>query len=130
MNEARLREEICRVGRSLFDRGLVTSTAGNISARLPADEGFLITPTDASLGFLDPGRLARVDAHGLQVDGDRASKALALHRRIYVSDPAARCVLHTHSTNLVALTLHGAWSEDDVLPPITPYYVMKVVTCR
>ena len=124
MDEARLREEICRVGASLFARGYVHATAGNISARL--DDGFLITPTDACLGFLDPARLAKVDASGAPLAGDRPSKTLALHRRIYEGDAAAGCVIHTHSTHLVALTLAGAWSAGDLLPPLTPYYVMKV----
>jgi 3-dehydro-4-phosphotetronate decarboxylase len=102
----------------------VHATAGNISSKL--DDGFLITPTDACLGTLDPARLAHVNGAGEQVAGDRASKTLALHRRIYDSAPDARCVIHTHSTHLVALTLQGVWSEDDILPPITPYFVMKV----
>jgi ribulose-5-phosphate 4-epimerase/fuculose-1-phosphate aldolase len=122
--EAQLRDEICQVGRSLFDRGYVHATAGNISVRL--DDGYLITPTDACLGTLDPARLARVDLQGQQTGGDRASKTLALHRRIYGAAPDARCVLHTHSTHLVALTLQGVWQPSDVLPPITPYFVMKV----
>jgi ribulose-5-phosphate 4-epimerase/fuculose-1-phosphate aldolase len=119
-----LREEICRVGRSLFERGYVHASAGNISARV--DDGFLITPTDACLGFLEPARLAHVDARGEQISGDRASKTLALHKVIYASDERARCVIHSHSTHLVALTLAGVWSEHDIVPPITPYYVMKV----
>ncbi len=123
-DETRAREEICRVGASLFARGYVHATAGNISVRL--DDGYLITPTDACLGTLDPARLARLDAQGRQLDGDRASKTLALHRRIYDADEAARCVIHTHSTHLVALTLAGVWTTDDIVPPITPYYVMKV----
>jgi len=122
--ESLLREEICRVGKSLFDRGYVHASAGNISARL--DDGFLITPTDACLGFLDPARLARVGIDGVQTGGDTASKTLALHRRIYAGAPDARCVIHTHSTHLVALTLQGVWSENDIVPPITPYFVMKV----
>ncbi|MEI6029014.1 MAG: aldolase [Betaproteobacteria bacterium] len=122
--EAQLRDEICRVGRSLFERGYVHATAGNISVRL--DDGYLITPTDACLGTLDPARLARLDAQGVQTAGDRASKTLTLHRRIYEAAPQARCVIHTHSTHLVALTLQGVWSDDDILPPITPYFVMKV----
>ena len=119
-----LRDEICRVGASLFARGYVHATAGNISVR--TDSGFIITPTDACLGALDPARLAEVDAHGAQIGGDRASKTLALHRRIYAADPQARCVIHSHSTHLVALTLAGVWSADDIVPPITPYFVMKV----
>lgn len=128
--QAALRDEICRVGRSLFERGYVHATAGNISVRLPDDEGWLITPTDACLGFLDPAKLAHVAPDGSQRSGDRASKTLALHRQIYGADPQARCVLHTHSTHLVALTLAtgepGVWREDAILPPITPYFVMKV----
>lgn len=123
-SETQLREEICRVGRSLFERGYVHATAGNISVRLA--DGFLITPTDACLGFLEPDRLAKVNSSGAQIGGDRASKTLALHRKIYAADDAACCVIHTHSTHLVGLTLAGVWTEDDILPPITPYYVMKV----
>jgi len=119
-----LRDEICRVGASLFQRGYVHASAGNISVR--TDSGFLITPTDACLGTLDPARLAEVDANGVQTGGDRASKTLALHRRIYQADADARCVVHTHATHLVALTLAGVHSPDDVVPPITPYFVMKV----
>ena len=124
MDETAAREEICRVGASLYARGYVHASAGNISVRLA--DGWLITPTDACLGTLDPARLARIDSHGVQTAGDRASKTLALHRRIYEAAPEARCVIHTHATHLVALTLQGVCSGDDILPPITPYFVMKV----
>ena len=120
------RAEICRVGRSLFERGLVHATAGNISVRLPGDAGFLITPTDACLGFLRPDDIARTDAAGAPIGNARPSKTLALHRRIYAAAPDARCVLHTHSTHLVALSLAGVADADCILPPITPYFVMKV----
>lgn len=123
-DETCLRDELCRVGASLYARGYVHASAGNLSARLA--DGWLITPTDACLGTLDPARLARLDAQGRQVGGDPASKTLALHRRIYDAAPEARCVIHTHSTHLVALTLAGVWSADDIVPPITPYFVMKV----
>ena len=121
-----LREAMCRVGRSLFERRLVHSTAGNLSVRLPDGQGFLITPTDACLGFLEPDRLAWVDLQGHQRSGDRASKTLLLHRRIYDAAPQAGCVLHTHSTHLVALTLAGVWRQDAILPPLTAYQVMKL----
>ena len=125
MPDTTLRAEVCRVGASLFHRGYVHASAGNISVRTE-DGGFLITPTDACLGTLVPERLAAVNADGVQTGGDRASKTLALHRRIYAADPEARCVIHTHSTHLVALTLAGVWHPDDIVPPITPYFVMKV----
>ena len=126
------REEICRVGRSLFERGYVHATAGNISMRL--ENGFLITPTDACLGFLDPNDLAHLDANGVQLSGARASKTLALHRRIYSAahtlSPATSCVIHSHSTHLVALSLQNKTLSTalgpELLAPITPYFVMKV----
>ncbi|MBT9493953.1 MAG: aldolase [Paucibacter sp.] len=127
MDETEARAEICRVGRSLFERGYVHATAGNISVRLA--DGFLITPTDACLGNLQPERLARLDAQGQQLSGDRASKTIQLHRRIYAADEQARCVIHTHSTHLVACSLRADPLNSDMaelLPPITPYFVMKV----
>jgi ribulose-5-phosphate 4-epimerase/fuculose-1-phosphate aldolase len=137
MSETHAREEICRVGKSLFERGYVHATAGNISVRL--GNGFLITPTDACLGFLDPAKLSLLDADGHHVSGDQPSKTIALHRRIYDAsvafDASIRCVIHTHSTHCVALTLpDNNQSEtrssfamaNELLPPITPYFVMKV----
>lgn len=135
LDENEARESICRVGQSLFDRGYVHATAGNISVRLA--DGWLITPTDACLGRLDPQRLARVGVDGQQVSGDRASKTLELHRRIYAATEAAgqaaTCVLHTHSTHLVAASLVQSASRNgppdesaELLPPLTPYFVMKV----
>jgi ribulose-5-phosphate 4-epimerase/fuculose-1-phosphate aldolase len=125
MNQNALREDICRVGASLFARGYVHASAGNISVRLP-EGGYLITPTDACLGTLDPARLALVDEGGVQLSGDRASKTLALHRCIYGTDADAHCVIHTHSTHLVAASLMHTGPGDDLLPPLTPYFVMKV----
>ena len=126
MTENQAREEICRVGKSLFERGYVHATAGNVSVRL--GDGFLITPTDACLGFLDPAKLARLDAKAQQLSGDRASKTIALHAHIYGAagrfDANTRCVIHTHSTHCVALSLQAQGTE--LLPPITPYFVMKV----
>ncbi len=125
-SESQAREEICRVGKSLFDRGYVHATAGNISVRL--DDGFLITPTDACLGFLDPAKLAKLDPQAQQISGDKASKTIALHARIYsatapFNNPAG-CVIHTHSTHCVALTLQSPGAE--LLGALTPYFVMKV----
>ena len=126
MKEAQARVAICQVGRSLFERGYVHATAGNISVRL--EDAFLITPTDACLGLLEPAQLAKIDLQGMQISGERASKTLALHRQIYQAacahDAATRCIIHTHSTHCVALSL--GQGEAELLPPITPYFVMKV----
>jgi ribulose-5-phosphate 4-epimerase/fuculose-1-phosphate aldolase len=126
VTESEARAGIVAAGHSLFERGYVHATAGNISVQLA--DGYLITPTDASLGTLDASRLARLDAEGRHVAGDRPSKTIALHRRILAEaqsfDPGTRCVLHTHSTHCVALTL--ASNEPELLPALTPYFVMKV----
>ncbi|TAG00707.1 MAG: aldolase [Burkholderiales bacterium] len=129
MNESLAREEICRVGKSLFDRGYVHATAGNISVRL--DDGFLITPTDACMGFIDPARISKLDHNGEFVSGDRPSKTIVLHRSIYEESNHARCIIHTHSTHAVAVTLtnntvDGAFGLRELAPAITAYFVMKV----
>lgn len=123
-NENALREEICDVGGLLYSRGYTVGSAGNISARL--DDGWLITPTDACLGRLDPAAISKVNLAGEWVSGDKPSKTLALHREVYDRNPGVGGVVHTHSTHLVALTLAGVWQQDDILPPLTPYQVMKV----
>jgi ribulose-5-phosphate 4-epimerase/fuculose-1-phosphate aldolase len=134
MTETQARDEICRIGRSLFERGYVHATAGNISVRLDASEGggTLITPTDACLGFLEPTELALLAPDGTQTAGLPASKTIALHQAVYRAnapwDPKVRCIIHTHSTHCVALTLQarGFGPGAELLPPITPYFVMKV----
>jgi ribulose-5-phosphate 4-epimerase/fuculose-1-phosphate aldolase len=124
LKEQALREEICEIGASLYQRNYTVGTAGNISARL--DDGWLITPTDACLGRLAPAQIAKVDLSGKWVSGDKPSKTLTLHRAVYDNNPLMQAVVHTHSSNLVALTLAGVWHDSAVLPPITPYQVMKV----
>ncbi|WP_053143716.1 aldolase [Pseudomonas sp. P97.38] len=123
-HEQQLREEICTVGASLYARGYAVGSAGNISARL--EDGWLITPTDACLGRLEPAQIAKVSRDGSWVSGSKPSKTLALHRQVYDRNPTVNGVVHTHSTALVALTLAGVWRDDDILPPLTPYQVMKV----
>lgn len=134
MTETQARDEICRIGESLFARGYVHATAGNISVRLD-DGAFLITPTDACLGRLDAARIAKVDAQLQHLSGDRPSKTIAVHQQIYAAatrfDAGTRCVIHTHSTHCVALSLDAAAVERartgaEWLPAITPYFVMKV----
>jgi ribulose-5-phosphate 4-epimerase/fuculose-1-phosphate aldolase len=123
------RSELCRLGRSLFERGYVHATAGNLSVRVPASQGggLLITPTDACLGFLAPADLVWVDDAGQVRGPGRASKTAALHHSIYQADAQAGCIIHTHSTHTVALTLMDPGGPGaELLPPITPYFVMKV----
>lgn len=121
--ESKLREEMCRIGASLYTRGYTVGTAGNISARL--SDGFLITPTDACLGYLDPEKIAKLDSNGEQISGDRGSKTIRLHRAIYEADGDLRGIVHTHSTYLVAMSLLHDVDPTNILPPITPYQIMK-----
>lgn len=124
MAEAKLREEICRLGRSLFERGLTPGSSGNISVRC-ADGGWLVTPTNASLGSLDPARLSRLDASGRLVSGDAPTKEVPLHAALYDSRGESRAVVHLHSTHSVALSLLPEIDPRAALPPLTAYYVMK-----
>lgn len=124
LNESKLREEICRLGASLFTRGLTFGSAGNISARL--EDGWLMTPTNVSLGRLDPARLAKLDANGKLVSGEPPTKETFLHRAMYSERPQASAVVHLHSTYSVAVSALADVDAANVLPPITAYYVMRV----
>src|SRR6201994_4450822 len=104
MPETKIREEICRLGRSLFERGLTPGSSGNISVRLD-DGGWLVTPTNASLGFLDPPKLSRLSADGKLVSGDAPTKEVPLHSALYQTRSAARAVVHLHSTHSVAISM-------------------------
>lgn len=124
MSDAKLREEICGFARSLFERGLTPGSSGNISVRLD-DGGWLVTPTNASLGFLDPARLSRLDASGALMTGDKPTKELPLHASFYETKPSARAVVHLHSTHSVALSMLPEIDPGAALPPMTPYYLMR-----
>jgi ribulose-5-phosphate 4-epimerase/fuculose-1-phosphate aldolase len=124
LNESRLRDEICRLGASLFTRGLTFGSAGNISVRL--EDGWLMTPTNVSLGRLDPAGLAKLDASGKLVSGDPPTKETFLHRAMYSERPQASAVVHLHSTYSVAVSALADIDTANVLPPITAYYVMRV----
>lgn len=122
--ETKLREEICRLGRSLFDRGLTPGSSGNISVRCD-DGGWLVTPTNASLGSLDPARLSRLDGSGRLISGDAPTKEVPLHTALYDTRAASRAVVHLHSTHSVALSMLPEIDPHAALPPMTPYYMMK-----
>ena len=124
MSEARLREEICAIGQSIFERGLTAGSSGNISAK--TEEGWLMTPTGSSLGRLDPARLSKLGHDGRLVSGDPPTKESFLHRVMYEERPATGAVVHLHSTHSVAVSCLTEVDPDDVLPPITAYYVMRV----
>jgi ribulose-5-phosphate 4-epimerase/fuculose-1-phosphate aldolase len=123
--ETRARDAICRVGRSLFDRGLTAGSTGNLSVRL--DDGrTLMTPTNASLGTLEADRLSLLDADGRHLAGDRPTKEAFLHRSMYRERPGSGAVVHLHSTHSVAVSILADVDPRDVLPPLTAYYVMRV----
>ncbi|MBI3700808.1 MAG: aldolase [Afipia sp.] len=124
MNETKLREQICVFGRSLFERGLTPGSSGNISVRLD-DGGWLVTPTNASLGFLDPARISRLDASSKLVSGDAPTKEIPLHKALYETRQTARAIVHLHCTHCVALSMLPEIDANNALPPLTPYYLMR-----
>ena len=123
-NEASIRESIVRLSKSLFDRGFSVGSAGNISAAL--EDGFLITPTNSCLGFLDPGRISKLDKDGRHIAGDKPSKEVFLHRAFYETRPGTGAVVHLHSTFATALSCLSDLDPNDCVPPLTPYVVMRV----
>ena len=124
-DETRLRERICLLARSLFDRGLTGGSTGNISART-SDGGLIVSPTGSSFGRLDPGRLSRFDASGRHVAGDPPTKEMPLHQAFYDTRGAAGAVVHLHSAHSVALSMMPDVDPDDFLPPPTPCAIMKL----
>lgn len=128
MNEAETRETLVRLSKSLFDRGFSVGSAGNISVALP--DGFLITPTNSSLGFLDADRISKLDKNWEHLSGDKPSKEVFLHRAFYETRPQAGAVVHLHSTYATALSCMANVDPNDCVPPLTPYVVMRVGTVK
>jgi ribulose-5-phosphate 4-epimerase/fuculose-1-phosphate aldolase len=122
--ENRLRETIVTFGRSLFDRGLTAGSSGNISVRL--NEGWLLTPTNACLGRLDPGQLSKLDWQGNLLSGDPPSKEAFLHRALYEERGGAGAIVHLHSTHSAAVSCMHGLDPADCMPPLTAYFVMKI----
>ncbi|WP_027488870.1 3-oxo-tetronate 4-phosphate decarboxylase [Allorhizobium undicola] len=123
-DETRIREDIVRLARSLYDRGYSVGSAGNISAAV--DDGILMTPTNSCLGFLDPARISKLDRDGRHVSGEKPSKEVFLHRAFYETRPQTGAVVHLHSTFATALSCLADTNPDDCVPPLTPYVVMRV----
>jgi 3-dehydro-4-phosphotetronate decarboxylase len=126
MQEARLRDQICELGRSIFDRGLTHGSTGNISAR--CEEGWLLTPTGSNLGGLDPARLSKLDWDGKHLSGDPPSKENFLHLAMYQERARNQAVIHLHSTHSVAISVLEGLDAHNLLPPLTAYYVMRIGT--
>jgi ribulose-5-phosphate 4-epimerase/fuculose-1-phosphate aldolase len=122
--EMRLREHIVQIGQSIFTRGLSSGSSGNISVRL--DDGWLLTPTDSCLGDLDPAKLAKLDPDGRHLSGSTPSKELFLHNAVYAGRAAAKAIIHLHSTYGVAVSCLEGLDPENCLPPLTPYFFMKV----
>ena len=125
MSETKLRELICVLAKSMFDRGLTGGSTGNISARTD-DGGLLVSPTGTSFGRLDPARLARFDANGRFIDGDKPTKEMPLHSAFYDTRTTTGAVVHLHSCHSVAWSMMPEVDPDNFLPPMTPYSILKL----
>lgn len=125
MTETQLRDQICILAKSMFDRGLTGGSTGNISARTE-DGGLLVSPTGTSFGRLDPARLSRFNATGLLISGDKPTKEMPLHSAFYDTRSTAGAVVHLHSCYSVALSLLPCAETNNFLPPLTPYAIMKL----
>lgn len=124
MTETELRDELIALAASLFARGLCVGSAGNISARLP--DGYLMTPTNSSLGSLEAPRLSKLDTSFVHLSGDKPSKEVFMHRAFYQARPDAGAVVHLHSTMATAVACLPDANPDNPIPPLTPYFVMRI----
>ena len=126
MNENQQRDQIVRLAKSMFERGLTFGSSGNISARV--DDGWLMTPTGSTMGTLDPAKISKLDNDGEHISGDKPTKESFLHQVMYEKRPGTGAVVHLHSTHSVAVSCLSDINKKNVLPPITAYYVMKIGT--
>ncbi len=126
MNETQHRDEISKLAKSMFDRGLTFGTSGNISVRL--EDGWLMTPTGSTMGEIDPVLISKLDNDGKHISGDRPTKENFLHMAMYEKRPMTSAIVHLHSTHSVAVSCLDDLNTENVLPPITAYYVMKIGT--
>jgi ribulose-5-phosphate 4-epimerase/fuculose-1-phosphate aldolase len=124
MTESELRDRMVALGLSLFSRGLTAGSSGNLSVRV--EDGFLITPTNSSLGALDPQRITKIDPVGNFISGDQPSKELFLHLAIYEQRPSDHAIVHLHSTYSVAVSCLAGLDQSSCIPPLTAYFVMKI----
>ena len=126
MSETQARDEIARLAKSMFDRGLTFGSSGNISQRI--DDGWLMTPTGSTMGNLDPAQISKLDNDGNHLSGKKPTKENFLHMAMYSERPGTGAVVHLHSTHSVAVSCLADVDKENVLPPITAYYVMKIGT--
>jgi 3-dehydro-4-phosphotetronate decarboxylase len=122
--ETKTRDNIARLAKSIFDRGLTFGSSGNISVRM--EDGWLMTPTGSTMGNIDPARISKLDKDGQHISGDKPTKETFLHVAMYEERPATGAVVHLHSTHSVAVSCLADIDPANVLPPITAYYVMKI----
>ena len=115
---------LAELGKSLFDRGYSVGSAGNISVRLP--DGYLMTPTNSCLGRLDPTRISKLGPDWSHLSGDKPTKEVFLHRAFLTARPDAGAIVHLHSTYATAIACIAAPGETAPIPPLTPYFVMRV----
>ncbi|WP_281973685.1 3-oxo-tetronate 4-phosphate decarboxylase [Ruegeria faecimaris] len=126
--EQALRRQMSELCASLFVRGFSVGTAGNVSARLP--DGILMTPTNSTLGNVDPERIAKIDLDGNHLSGDKPTKEIFLHQAFYETRPEVGAVVHLHSTWATALSCLEDTDPNECIPPLTPYVVMRVGTVK
>ena len=124
--ETKMRDDITRLAKSMYDRGLTFGSSGNISARI--EDGWLMTPTGSTMGNLNPAKISKLDNEGNLISGDPPNKETFLHIAMYEERPQTGAVVHLHSTHSVAVSCLHDINPKNVLPPITAYYVMKIGT--
>lgn len=118
------RTELAAAGARLAALGLSPGSSGNLSVRI--DDHILITPTGADLAHVDPDGLSVLAPDGTHLDGPRPSKEFPLHSAFYRRDPATRAVVHLHARHATAVSCLDPWSARSAVPPLTPYFVMRV----
>ena len=130
IHDRQLKEDICEIGRRLYNKGFAAANDGNISIRVGENE-VLCSPTQICKGFMKPDDICAVDMNGDQIAGKRKrTSEVLLHLEIMRNRPDVKSVVHCHPPHATAFAIAGEPIPQCILPevevfmgevPIAPY---------
>lgn len=116
--EFEIKEEICEIGRRIYNKGMVAANDGNISVKL-SDNEFLCTPTGVSKGFMTPEYICKVDKEGKVIEASgnfRPSSEIKMHMRVYKERPDVNSVVHAHPMYATGFAIAGIPLTQPIMP--------------
>ncbi len=118
LDELSIKQQICDIGKRIYDKGMVASNDGNISVKLNDNE-FLCTPTGVSKGFMTPEYICKVDRDGKVLEanpGFKPSSEIKMHMRVYKERPDVNAVVHAHPMYATGFAIAGIPLTQPIMP--------------